>query len=125
MKENDLSSGRLTGIRREVKYLIDAGAGAEVLSKLKERIPPKLVNGAPSSYRISIYLDTADRNFSKTELDAEQLRTKMRVRDYYLLSEDRSPLFGPSCFVEVKNVTMRRGTAPDDPVEFPDAVTAR
>lgn len=31
----------------------------------------------------------------------------------------------PPCYVEVKNVTMRRGTAPDDPVEFPDAVTAR
>jgi len=29
------------------------------------------------------------------------------------------------CYVEVKNVTMRRGGAPDDPAEFPDAVTAR
>jgi hypothetical protein len=102
MKTNDLSSRRLTGIRREVKYLIDAEAGARVLSKLQERIPPKLVNGAPSSYRVSVYLDTADREFSKTELEADQLRTKMRVRDYYLLSDDSSPVFGPSCFVEVK-----------------------
>ncbi len=31
----------------------------------------------------------------------------------------------PPCYVEVKNVTMRRGTAPDDPAEFPDSVTAR
>ena len=31
----------------------------------------------------------------------------------------------PPCYVEVKNVTMRRGTAPDAPAEFPDAVTAR
>lgn len=31
----------------------------------------------------------------------------------------------PPCYVEVKNVTLRRGTAPDAPAEFPDAVTAR
>lgn len=31
----------------------------------------------------------------------------------------------PTCLVEVKNVTMKRGLAPYDPVEFPDAVTAR
>ncbi len=31
----------------------------------------------------------------------------------------------PTCFVEVKNVTMKRGSGRDAPVEFPDAVTAR
>jgi len=31
----------------------------------------------------------------------------------------------PPCYVEVKNVTMKRGQAADDPVEFPDAVTGR
>jgi sugar fermentation stimulation protein A len=31
----------------------------------------------------------------------------------------------PRCFVEVKNVTLRRMGGPDAPVEFPDAVTAR
>lgn len=31
----------------------------------------------------------------------------------------------PACYVEVKNVTMRRGTAADSPAEFPDAVTER
>ena len=31
----------------------------------------------------------------------------------------------PDCYVEVKNVTMRRGTAPDSPAEFPDSVTSR
>ncbi|MDP6788343.1 MAG: DNA/RNA nuclease SfsA [Rhodospirillales bacterium] len=31
----------------------------------------------------------------------------------------------PPCYVEVKNVTMRRGAGPDDPAEFPDSVTAR
>lgn len=31
----------------------------------------------------------------------------------------------PTCLVEVKNVTMKRGPGSDVPVEFPDAVTAR
>jgi sugar fermentation stimulation protein A len=31
----------------------------------------------------------------------------------------------PRCFVEVKNVTLRREGGPERPVEFPDAVTAR
>ena len=31
----------------------------------------------------------------------------------------------PTCYVEVKSVTLRRGTGPDDPLEFPDAVTVR
>jgi len=32
---------------------------------------------------------------------------------------------GAKCYVEVKNVTMKRDLAPDAPVEFPDGVTAR
>jgi sugar fermentation stimulation protein A len=31
----------------------------------------------------------------------------------------------PPCYVEVKNVTLRRGHEPHRPAEFPDAVTAR
>lgn len=31
----------------------------------------------------------------------------------------------PPCYVEVKNVTMKRGKVPNDPAEFPDSVTAR
>ncbi len=31
----------------------------------------------------------------------------------------------PTCFVEVKNVTLRRGSAAGQPVEFPDSVTGR
>lgn len=31
----------------------------------------------------------------------------------------------PTCYVEVKNVMLKRGTAASDPVEFPDAVTSR
>ncbi len=31
----------------------------------------------------------------------------------------------PKCYVEVKNVTLKRGLDKDDPVEFPDSVTTR
>jgi len=31
----------------------------------------------------------------------------------------------PACYVEVKNVTLRRGLEDGDPVEFPDSVTTR
>jgi sugar fermentation stimulation protein A len=31
----------------------------------------------------------------------------------------------PPCYVEVKNVTMKRGAGADDPAEFPDSVTKR
>jgi len=39
-----------------------------------------------------------------------------------LLLEDPAK---PMCYVEVKNVTLKRGKGADDPVEFPDSVTAR
>jgi sugar fermentation stimulation protein A len=39
-----------------------------------------------------------------------------------LLLEDDAK---PPCYVEVKNVTMRRGGGGDDPAEFPDSVTKR
>jgi sugar fermentation stimulation protein A len=38
-----------------------------------------------------------------------------------LLSDDAKP----DCYVEIKNVTMRRDLAPGAPAEFPDGVTAR
>jgi len=31
----------------------------------------------------------------------------------------------PTCYVEVKNVTLKRGLGENDPVEFPDSVTTR
>ena len=39
-----------------------------------------------------------------------------------LLLEDEGK---PPCYVEVKNVTMKRDLSPEGPVEFPDAVTTR
>ena len=40
--------------------------------------------------------------------------------DLLLEAPDRPP-----CYVEVKNVTLRRGDGPEAPVEFPDSVTER
>jgi sugar fermentation stimulation protein A len=42
-----------------------------------------------------------------------------------LLLETDAPGVGDKCYVEVKNVTMRRDRTKGAPVEFPDAVTTR
>jgi len=42
-----------------------------------------------------------------------------------LLLEKDGPGEGAKCYVEVKNVTMKRDLSKEGPVEFPDAVTAR
>ncbi|MBT3660444.1 MAG: DNA/RNA nuclease SfsA [Rhodospirillaceae bacterium] len=42
-----------------------------------------------------------------------------------LLGEGEDALQGPRCYVEVKNVTMRRDLTKGAPAEFPDGVTAR
>jgi len=38
-----------------------------------------------------------------------------------LLEDDAKPM----CYVEVKNVTMRRDLSPGAPADFPDSVTSR
>ncbi len=53
-------------------------------------------------------------------LKREQKYGKNSRIDILLTSEGKPP-----CYVEVKNVTMKRGTGPKDPAEFPDSVTAR
>ena len=42
-----------------------------------------------------------------------------------ILLEKEGPDAGEKCYVEVKNVTMKRDLAKNAPVEFPDGVTAR
>ena len=42
-----------------------------------------------------------------------------------ILLETDGPGEGDKCYVEVKNVTMKRDHSKDGPVEFPDAVTTR
>lgn len=53
-------------------------------------------------------------------LKREQKYGKNSRIDILLTSEGKPP-----CYVEVKNVTMKRGPGPKDPAEFPDSVTAR
>ena len=94
-------NARLTGVRREVKYRVDPKSGKRALDKLLEKIPPKIVDGHSSSYRVSIYLDDKERTLSSGEIENRKVVTKMRVREYYLL-EGSLPLFGEKCFLEVK-----------------------
>ena len=94
-------NARLTGVRREVKYKVDPQSGRRALDKLLQKVPPKIVDGHSSSYRVSIYLDDRDRSLSSGEINNDKVVTKMRVREYYLL-DGSLPLFGEKCFMEVK-----------------------
>ena len=99
MKET--KNARLTGVRREVKYLVPPNLGKRVRERLQERVPAKIVDGNASSFRVSIYLDNRDRTFAMAELKNHQMSTKMRVREYYLM-DGALPLFGEKSFIEVK-----------------------
>lgn len=93
---------RLTGVRREIKYLLDPEAGKVAREQLKMVIPEKVVHKTPSSFRVSIYLDDESRRFSNAELENQEVLTKLRIREYYLL-EGAIPSFGDHCFLEVKS----------------------
>jgi hypothetical protein len=101
MMQQQQENARLTGIRREVKYLIPPAGGKKALEALQKRVPAKIVDGSASSYRVSIYLDDAERTFSGSELKNHHMSTKMRVREYYLM-DGSLPLFGEKSFIEVK-----------------------
>jgi hypothetical protein len=92
---------RLTGVRREVKYLVSPTIGEKARLLLAKKVPAKTVDGSASSFRVSIYLDNEDRTFSLAEIEEQKAVTKMRVREYYLL-RDSLPVFGERCFIEVK-----------------------
>lgn len=97
----DHQRGRLTGVRREVKYLLDPASGEKARQRLEERVAPKIINGEASSFRISLYVDTPERTFASGELEDKTVSTKIRVKEYYQL-RNAEPVFGDSCFVEVK-----------------------
>jgi hypothetical protein len=98
---NSTHAARLTGVRREIKYLVPPDMGEKARNLLLERIPAKTVNGSASGFRVSIYLDDANRTFSGAEIENQKVVTKLRVREYYRL-EGSLPLFGEQCFIEVK-----------------------
>ncbi len=101
----DPSKSRLTAVRREVKYLLDPGEAKKALERLSKRVPPKIVNGSQSNYRVSIYLDGPEQNLARAELDSSTRSVKLRIKDYYTL-ENQTPVFSEVCWLEVK---MRLG----------------
>ena len=92
---------RLTGVRREVKYLVPPKMGPQALEALQEKVPAKIIDDNASSYRVSIYLDDVARSFSEAELSNRGMSTKVRVREYYWM-EGARPVFGEKSFLEVK-----------------------
>lgn len=92
---------RLTGVRREIKYLLDPSAGRIARIQLAKRVPEKLIDGSATSFRVSMYLDNYMRRFSKSVLDRQEVLTKLRIREYYVL-DGAVPKTGDECFVEVK-----------------------
>jgi hypothetical protein len=99
MQEND--KARLTGVRREVKYLLDRASGNEVYTDLAKRVTPKLRNGETSSYHVSTYMDSPERTFARAELKETRISTKIRVKEYYQLN-GTAPMFSDVSYVEVK-----------------------
>ena len=96
-----MAANRLTGVRREVKYLLDSEKAKNAYEQLSKRVAPKIVDGASRNYRVSIYLDTEDKSFSRAELKNSEKSTKMRVKEYYQL-ENASPLLSDLSWLEVK-----------------------
>jgi hypothetical protein len=96
-----VKSDLLSTARLEVKYRMDAEGAKRLRSQMIGRLMPKRVHGVASSYRISIYLDTKDRHFSRAELETVRPSIKMRVRDYYHM-DGEFPVFKDVCFVEMK-----------------------
>ncbi len=96
----------LTGVRQEIKYLLRPAKGREVMKTIGSRIPSKIVDGSPFSYRISVYLDVPDFEMARAGLKNGSQTTKLRIKEYYL-AENGVPVFGGGCWFEVK---ARTGT---------------
>ena len=92
---------RLTGMRREVKYLLSPIQAKAMMHQFAKRLPRKAGDRRASDYRVSVYLDTPERRLSRCELNTDPLSQKLRIRDYYDLAGD-VPIFGTFCFFETK-----------------------
>jgi hypothetical protein len=97
---------RITGVRREVKYLLGPKEGALIKERVSKNIPAKSVKGTTSSFRVSVYLDTPQYKFAKAELASGRSSIKLRAKDYYVIDGD-VPIFEELCWLEVK---ARMGT---------------
>ena len=94
--------------RLELKYRVAHDGLDAILTAFESRIAPKQVDGTAHSYRVSTYLDTLDRRFSRAELARCQPSIKLRLREYFGLDSRDPPGGSERCFVEVKK---RQGDA--------------
>jgi len=98
---------------RKLRYTWEMIRIGETLVGINTALPNRIVEEAVLAGKIP-------------ELDGyETLRREVKYGENSridLLLEDSGR---PSCYVEVKNVTLRRSLEPGAPVEFPDAVTSR
>ena len=102
----DGAANRLTGVRQELKYHLDAAAGPAAMEAMAKRISPKLFDGSDNSFRISIYLDFPDHSLARRGLSHGGQSTKLRVKEYYRI-RDRELVSQGRCWLEVKT---RAGT---------------
>lgn len=92
---------RLTIVRREIKYLVEAQQGERLLSRLENRIPLKIVDQGATSYRVTVYLDTPDYHFCRAELRSSVQSVKLRVKDYYVF-DGNTPKSAGNYWLEAK-----------------------
>lgn len=98
---------------RKLKFTWELIRIGETLVGINTALPNKLVSQAITDGTISELSGYANlRN---------EVKYGQNSRIDILLEDDDKPL----CYVEVKNVTLRRDLTPGAPVEFPDSVTAR
>ncbi len=101
---DDDISRLLTMSRREVKYRVDKAEFDGIREALLSSTRPSRLNGVSTSFRISIYLDTPDRRFSRAALKKAEPSVKYRIRDYYFMEGSFSaPVFSDDCFIELKS----------------------
>jgi len=100
--EGKADRGRLTAVRREVKYVLDQQDAEHALKEMTKHVPLKVYDGSSSSFRVSVYLDCPDRALAHAELKAvNHASIKLRAKDYYLVEQGK-PVFEKTCFLEVK-----------------------
>jgi hypothetical protein len=94
-------ANRLTGVRQEIKFLMDPDVGARVLAAVEASMPAKIVDGRAFSHRVSAYLDAPDHELTRQGLARGSQALKLRVKEYYHMI-DGALRVGDRCWLEVK-----------------------
>jgi sugar fermentation stimulation protein A len=98
---------------RKLKFTWELIRIGDTLVGINTALPNKLVSGAIEDGTIA--------ELSGYGTLRNEVKYGQNSRIDILLEDDDKP----RCYVEVKNVTLRRDLTPGAPVEFPDSVTAR